>query len=106
MKNAIAVTNQPNPLLSARAEIRPARKPPAMLPSTAAPLMISESLKSSGTAPATPKKPASVFMAITSSEVPTAGLIGSLVRSSSAGTITKPPPAPSSPVSAPTAAPW
>ena len=50
-------------------------------------------------------KPMSELAAIISSEVPTASRMGSRANSTRAGMIMKPPPAPTSPVTVPTAAP-
>ncbi len=50
-------------------------------------------------------KPVNEFIAITTRLVPTALAIGTAASSTSAGTIRKPPPTPTSPLSTPTAAP-
>jgi len=57
------------------------------------------------TRPRYPQNPLAAFSAMTSREVPTARFMGTRASSTSAGTIRKPPPTPTSPVSAPTARP-
>ena len=52
--------------------------------------------------PAYPTYPEAVFIAITSSDVPIASLIGTRASSTSAGTMRNPPPIPTMPVMAPT----
>ena len=102
MPAAASSTNQPN---AGRSRVPGTRRPsrlPSRIPTTARAVKASSSTQSKLLSTATsPRKPNSDLAAMMVSEVPTATRIGRRANTASAGTMAKPPPAPTTPVSTP-----
>ena len=98
--------NHPNPFFKLLPSIFLLSLSPIKMPTIASAVTVSKSVQLIATwLLISPVNPINDFAAIINSEVPTACFMGSLLNSTSAGIIKKPPPAPTSPVSIPTNAP-
>lgn len=98
----IASTNQPKMGRNNRLSIFLDRNVPINIPPIASPEKRIRNLQSITWCPKSPINPINAFVAITNNEVPIATFIGKRARNTIAGTIRNPPPAPTSPVIAPT----
>ena len=99
-------TNQPNAGLSFSPEILLDRNAPKNIPPTAMAEKTNRKLQSMACPrPRSPKNPSKDFDAIIINEVPTACFMGNFAKTTSAGIIRKPPPAPTNPVTNPTISP-
>jgi len=78
------------------------RNVPIKIPIIANAVMDNINVQSIICSPPSPKKPISDFAAMITKDVPTASFIGNLLRTTKAGIIKKPPPAPTNPVKTPT----
>ena len=106
MYTPITSTNQPKAGFSFSFGMRSLSKLPAMMPTMAMAEKIMRKFQSISSLPfRSPVKPMSDFAAMMMREVPTACFIGSFAKSTSAGIMRNPPPAPTSPVIVPTTAP-
>ena len=95
-------TNQPKVFLSLSPEKNLERYVPKKIPTTENAVKGNKKVQSTAKFDKSPKNPMSDLAAIINNEVPTAIFIGKRAKSTKAGIIKNPPPAPTMPVSIPT----
>src|SRR5699024_2741872 len=103
--NPMINTNQPNPCCREVGEIRDTRRAPSKDPRIASAVKVSVTGQSILTARMWPPNAAPLFITMANSDVPMAKWMGNPPKSTNAGTMRKPPPAPTKPVTAPTKTP-
>lgn len=98
-------TNQPNPFFSELPDILSDKAVPMKMPPTAMAVKLNSKVQLMVYWAMVLKKPKSELKVMMVRDDPTAVFMGSLPNSTNAGMMRKPPPAPNSPVTMPTAAP-